>query len=412
MKLLISAYACRPNMGSEPAVGWNWILELSKYHQLTVLTNFTNQSHIEEFERYNGKIPNIHFVYVRPNKKFTFWYKEWQRFERIYYFMWQKKALRVATELSRNERFDAVQHLTYVTCIMPTYMYKLNIPFIYGPISGGERIPGVIKLPMTGKEKLIEVIRQLTLLIPKISVNTRRAFRHADKIIVVTNDTKRLIPKKYKSKIIVCQAISLSDSYFNTLVPQKHNSKNVKILIAGRMLAWKGFNLGIDAVIEALNKGAHIDLTILGAEDNNFCNYLKSKAGSYLGNQIHFVKRIAYDKMTDFYDQFDILLNCSLRDSGCLVVMEGMGRGLPVICVNTGGPAVNTDNTCAIKINPAPYKRLVSELAEAIIFLSANEDIRYRMSENAREFAQTHFTSAAKIKNFLHVYEEVISRDK
>ena len=27
MKLLISAYACVPNLGSDHAVGWNWVTE-------------------------------------------------------------------------------------------------------------------------------------------------------------------------------------------------------------------------------------------------------------------------------------------------------------------------------------------------------------------------------------------------
>lgn len=47
MNLLVSAYACRPDMGSEPAVGWNWILEYSKLCNLVVLTNFTNEPYIK-----------------------------------------------------------------------------------------------------------------------------------------------------------------------------------------------------------------------------------------------------------------------------------------------------------------------------------------------------------------------------
>ena len=29
-KILLSAYACEPNEGSEPGVGWNWAIELKK----------------------------------------------------------------------------------------------------------------------------------------------------------------------------------------------------------------------------------------------------------------------------------------------------------------------------------------------------------------------------------------------
>ena len=38
MKILLSAYACEPNKGSEPNVGWNWALGLKKIgHEITVI---------------------------------------------------------------------------------------------------------------------------------------------------------------------------------------------------------------------------------------------------------------------------------------------------------------------------------------------------------------------------------------
>ena len=408
MKLLLSAYACRPNMGSEPAVGWNWILELSKYYQLTVLTNFTNKPYIDSYIEQYGEISNTSFIYVRPNKKLTFWYKEWERFERLYYILWQKKALKIALKLNKATSFDAVQHLTYVTCVMPTYMYKLGIPFIYGPISGGEKIPAILKVPMNKKEKLVEIIRTLTLLIPKSSLNTQRAFKAASKIIVVTNDTKNLVPAKYRNKVEICQAISLNEAYFNERKKIKANSSTLKVLIAGRMLAWKGFDLGIDAVLRTLEQSIDIELTVLGTGNAGYMNNLKNKAGKYLNNKIFFVDKVKYDEMPHFYDNFDILLNCSLRDSGCLVVMEAMGRGLPIICVNTGGPAVNTDESCAIKVEPALYNDTVENLASALIKVKEDKKLRDSMALNSRLFAEKHFKSDVKIKNLLWLYDEAV----
>jgi len=57
-----------------------------------------------------------------------------------------------------------------------------------------------------------------------------------------------------------------------------------------------------------------------------------------------------FEEMKDFYDRFDCLINCSLRDSGCFIVMEAMSRGLPLICVNTGGPKINTTNECKVEL--------------------------------------------------------------
>ncbi|MBP3962401.1 glycosyltransferase family 4 protein [Paenibacillus lignilyticus] len=402
MNLLLSAYACRPNMGSEPAVGWNWVEELSKYHDLWVLTNYTNQRDIESYKASHPEaLKNVTFIYVRVNR--AFWYKEWKRFERMYYYLWQKKALHAARKLTQEINFDFVQHVTYVSCILPSFMYKLGIPFIYGPISGGENIPKIIQYPMSMKSKLIETVRSLTQLIPVVAPSVQKAFKHAKLIIAVTEETKALIPSEYRSKVKVVQAIGLKSEFFEPEPPAKQNTV-CKILCAGRMLYWKGFELAVQAAIQALDHGARIELTVLGDGNEEHINKLRTMSGKYLDQEIKFVRRVEYDQMKSFYDQFDILLNCSLRDSGCLVVIEGMSRGLPVICVDTGGPRVNTNSSCALKIAPAPYLQLVDQLEQAIHQLVNDEELRTSLAKAAYLHSKTAFGNERKIQELLEYY--------
>ena len=50
MKVLLSAYACENNKGSEPETGLKWAIEIYKLgHELTILTRKNNKSNIEEF---------------------------------------------------------------------------------------------------------------------------------------------------------------------------------------------------------------------------------------------------------------------------------------------------------------------------------------------------------------------------
>ena len=47
-RILLSAYACEPGKGSEPAVGWMWATELAAAgHEVWVLTREANRSSIE-----------------------------------------------------------------------------------------------------------------------------------------------------------------------------------------------------------------------------------------------------------------------------------------------------------------------------------------------------------------------------
>ena len=59
MKILISAYACEPNSGSESEIGWSWIkLHIKKRNKLYVITRKSNRK----------KILNLYEV-IKKNKK-------------------------------------------------------------------------------------------------------------------------------------------------------------------------------------------------------------------------------------------------------------------------------------------------------------------------------------------------------
>ena len=36
--ILINAYACSPDMGSEPGMAWNWCVNLANYCELHIIT--------------------------------------------------------------------------------------------------------------------------------------------------------------------------------------------------------------------------------------------------------------------------------------------------------------------------------------------------------------------------------------
>lgn len=129
--------------------------------------------------------------------------------------------------------------------------------------------------------------------------------------------------------------------------------------------------------------------------------------GEHLNKEIRFVDNVPFEQMKDFYDGFDVLMNCSLRDSGCFVVIEAMSRGLPVICVNTGGPKVNTTRDSAIKIEPAPLHEMIKYTSDAIRILADDKEKREHMGREARGRALETFTLDARTKQMNEYYEKV-----
>lgn len=161
-----------------------------------------------------------------------------------------------------------------------------------------------------------------------------------------------------------------------------------------------------------LKNGVKAELTVLWDAENNVAfeahrEYLKSLCGEYLNNQIRFVSGVEYSQMKSFYD---VLLNCSLRDSGCFIVMEAMSRGLPLICVNTGGPKVNTTEKSAIKIGPASMQQMIEEISEAVKKLAIDKNLREQIGKEGRNYAMNTFLVSERTKQMNYFYDEIIRK--
>lgn len=406
MRILASVYACSPYDGSERAVGWNWVKELDKYHQITALTSHVYKSAIEHYIAMNpGELTNTQFIYI--DVPHTSWHKGY-RLERIYYILWQKQAEKVAKKLVNENKYDLVHHITYVTCVLPTYMHNLNIPFLLGPVAGGDLIPSVMQYPLSRRDALFETIRHFSQIIFTASPNFKKTIKKATLILAATEETARLIPDKHKVQIF--QAIGVKDDYFIPK-PLKKDHRKVRFLMVGRMMYSKGYDLGIQAFFRALDDGMEAELTILGDTEND------PKKESYRKNieqmcidrkEVTFVDKINFSKMKEFYDNFDVVINCTLRDSGCFVVMEAMCRGIPVIVLNTGGPKINTTSETAIKIEPAPMEIMIHKMSVAIKELAEDSSKRTEMGSAARSYAQQHFSMSERTKQMNAFYEKVV----
>lgn len=374
MKILLSAYACEPNRGSEPGVGWGWATELAKHHEVWVITRDNNapviQKYLEEHPEYQNE--RLHFEYVGVSKKLTFW-KKGNRGIRLYYWMWQKNAYRAAKKLCSKVSFDYVQHVTFVSYTQPTYMYKLGVPLIWGPVSGGENIPKSIELKYTIKEWIKEHVRKLSQYTALMDASIIGTMNNATAIIAATEETKEKIPEKYQEKTYLLPAIGLE----SLPEPKNKNSEGhdtVRIIMVGRLINWKAFDMGIRAFMKIAEKHDNVSLHILGEGDKK--NYLKTLCGNLLDTKVFFEKPVKHDEIIDYYREFDLFVNTTLRDSGCMALMEAMGAGIPCMAIATGGPKLLLEKVPSGYIAPESYEKTVNKLADMIERFISDSDYR------------------------------------
>ena len=395
MKILISAYACEPNRGSEPGVGWGWATELAKKNEVWIITRDNNKSIIENYllEHPERRNDNMHFEYVGVSKRLTFW-KKGNRGIRLYYLMWQKNAYLSARKLCMKIKFDYVQHVTFVSYTQPTYMYKLGLPLIWGPVAGGDNIPPSIRIRKTAKERIAELVRKASQKMLLLTPSIRKTMKHAELILTATEETKSQFPVKYQRKIRIMPAIGLVEMPNVECFTRKDTS--VKIVMAGRLIFLKAVDLGMEAFKRIANQYPETELHILGEGDRK--ESLMRIAGDFLNKQIFFDPPVDHDDIYDYYAGFDIFMNTSLRDSGCMTMMEAMSVGLPCIAVATGGPGVLLEEFPEARIEPSDNDQFIMKLAERLAYYIANQEKRRLLGNKQREYIQRAMSYESKCK--------------
>ena len=388
MKILLSAFAYAPNVGSEPGVGWRWAAELGKRHEVTVVTDATRR---ELIEADGVQLPsNVRVVYFRP---------AWLRAmplnsatAQLLYTLWQFGLLGFARRLQREQEFDLAIHCTYSVFRHPSFLGYLGIPFVFGPVGGGEDAPLALKRSIRGREKLKELMRSLLNKAALFDPFLWLAYSRATLILVSTEQTRRALPWVFRKSAFVYPNLGVD------VIPDvKPNERKVgeplRILFAGRLLGWKGVHFAIRALAEARRNGVDVELTILGR--GPYEPVLRKLATSEgIEQSIRWLGHRPQSELFAIYRSMHTFIFPSLHDSGGTVVLEAQANGLAVICLDLGGPAtlVTADTAIVVSTRNQDENGVVLGLVSAIEQLAGDEPRRAEMGRLALMHAGTTMT--------------------
>jgi len=376
VRVLLSAYACEPNRGSEPEVGWQRALHMAaRADEVCVLTRANNRSAIEANAL--NCTSGLHFIYYDlPWWALKLKKRAW--FFPIYLFLWQLGAYRLALRHHRGRPFDSVYHVTLTSLQSGSFMGWLGIPLVMGPIAGGERAPMRLRRSLPIRSKVDELIRDFGILFQRFSPLTDSVCAQAKHIYVTTPESLRLIPRKWHFKTTVQLAIATggraekNDTWRPPVSP--------RFVFAGRLLCWKGAHFAIRALAEARRAVPAATLTVIGkGPDEQRLRDVARRVG--VADSIEFAGYLPRQRLIDEFHGYNALVFPSLHDSGGLVVLEALAEGLPVVCLDLGGPGIMVNASCGMVISTAHASEaeIVTNIAKAMIslaFMPASESSR------------------------------------
>jgi glycosyltransferase involved in cell wall biosynthesis len=389
MRVLLSAFACAPGQGSEEGIGWNWAVELARLgHEVVVLTDSQHQALIEARLAEGDLPPTLDFAFFMPAAldRFRHW---WGRTvsqslsDHLTHLVWQLLVLSHARQRFVGQRFDVVHHITYGGIRHPSLLGRLPWPFVLGPVGGGERAPMALRRGMPWRGWIKDLARDIHTFLIRFDPITRRACADAEVIYVKTEQSRDALPRRYHPKVGVQLEVGIADRDWQAK-PPRPEGEPLRLLYAGRFVYWKGMQLGLEGLAAFLKRGGKARLTMLGRGPDEAA-WRKAADALGIADAVEWHAWIEHDRMGDLYRAHDALLFPSLHDSSGNAVLEALAHGLPVICLDLGGPAVMVDSSCGRVVSTAERRReaCVRGISKAIAELAASPELCRQLSEGA-----------------------------
>jgi glycosyltransferase involved in cell wall biosynthesis len=74
-----------------------------------------------------------------------------------------------------------------------------------------------------------------------------------------------------------------------------------------------------------------------------------------------------------------------------MVVLEAMALGIPVVCLEKGGPGQFVTEQTGVVVPVRSYEQTVTDLSNGILLLASNPELRAELGRAARVRARTKF---------------------
>lgn len=413
--ILVLAYAISPTKGSEYAVAWNYVTRMSKYNKLTVIYGCSGyeMGDFDEMLAYLSKhtVKNVTFIPVLPNKK-AYLLNTANRnnfFKYTFYFAyreWQKQVYKTVSKLIEKEKFDLVHMVNTIGFREPGYLWKLGLPYIWGPIGGTNTTPLVLLKHCTLSNKIKFVFRNIvTKFQIKYNHRVKSAIENTDLLLAATTTDQENLQKFYNIKCIHIpeNAIELNLSLnLNKFI----NPSRYHIIFIGRIDQGKALHILLEALSRIKNKEKiHLDIVGDGPDRHRLQLYCSKNNLSKLVTWHGYLPR---EQAITIFDNAHIMAITSLSEANTTIVWESMSHGVPIITLDHCGMHDTViNNKTGIKIPIITYNQVVSEISKQIDNLIENPHLFEIYANNTIENAKQ-YTWDYRETQILQFYELAI----
>jgi glycosyltransferase involved in cell wall biosynthesis len=415
-RVLLVAEAANPEWVSVPLIGWSLSHALAKVADVHLVTNIRNRDAILRAGLVEGRdftaIDNEQIA--SPLSKLSEMLrggagKGWTTttaFQSLAHYSFERKLWDEFKERLAAREFDLVHRITPLSptsqSIIAKRLYRLNIPFVIGPLNGGIPWPKGFRSRQYAENEWLAHVRWLFTLMPAYK-STRR---YSSAILVGSNHTKDEMPVWAREKCIYVPENAVSLDRFSK-PSERVASHPLRAAFVGRLVPYKGADILLEAAAGFLRAG-QLELHILGdGPQRSFLEELVAQLN--VGSSVHFHGWVEHSEVQNTLRTCDFLALPSVREFGGGVVLESMALGIPPIVANYGGPSELVDEETGIRVSFDDKTSLVDGMRLAIGRLVRSPEILAKLGKAGREKVVKKLTWEAKAKQIVRIYDGVLA---
>lgn len=408
LRLCLSLYACEPDRGSEPGVGWAWALGMAKRHETWIITRANNRSVIEsELDRL--AVPAAarpHFVWVDLPPWVCRLKKKGIVPVGLYYLLWQFAARRAWDRIGIQA--DVIHHVTFCSYVIPGVWWHRKEKVVLGPLGGTAICPRHFFREFPFFRRVSEWKRGWWRRLWFLNPFFLRSRASADALLFVDSASARRMggSRSFVSTMLdvaVPEALAIRD-------PVRPEARRRQFVWAGTLAGHKAGGVAIRAFAKAFGRDSDPPRLLMFGKGPDRERLEKLARSLSVEVFVEFRGSVPQETLWAEISRSLGFVFTSVRDTCGSVSVEALACGTPLVCFKHQGVGEVIDETCGIAIEPRSYNDAVTDFAAAMRCFVNDSVLVNRLGQAGRRRVMAHFTWKRKFDSVDEIYRKFQDR--
>jgi glycosyltransferase involved in cell wall biosynthesis len=303
-------------------------------------------------------------------------------------------------DLIAAHRVNVVHQPTPVSPLAPSFICKLGVPVVIGPMNGGMDYP--------------EAFRSVESWLTRTSIGVGRSWanlvnqaipgKKLAKFILVANRRTRLaLPSCVQGHVVEISENGVDLRTWSVQSRGPSNGQPPRFLFIGRLVDWKRLDLAIEALANV--PGAYLEVIGDGPMRTEWTQLAATRN---LEDRVRFRGWMPQRECARRLQSATALVLPSIYECGGAVVLEAMATGTPVIAVAWGGPNDYLDESCGVLVPPVNAAAVISGFANGMQMLIDKPQLRISLGAAARKKIEESFNWEEKVDRVVEIYQYAV----